>query len=165
MSSAFAPVPSPSISTAGTTRYPNPGSIISTVSNSPSTMLARRIACLVLTVPTADKSIKVSTVASYKFSTAFGISSTKFKLLKLIVSANASFLKIVFTFSTTVFKIGRRSTNILCLGLYCTPYFCLAGSLVSGTLLPDLSLPIKLSIHLFSKEGVGKLSATPSVSS
>ena len=102
-------------------------------------------------------------MTSYKFNNSFGISSTKFKFLKLIVSANASLDKTVLIFVTTVSRIGNLSTNILCFGLISRPYFCLAGNLGSGTLLPAKSCPTRLSIHFASNFSLGRLSATPSV--
>ena len=57
----------------------------------------------------------------------------------------------------------NRSTNILWRGLKLNPYFCFSGNEISGTLLPDILYPTKLSIHFSSKLAVGKLSDTPSV--
>ena len=61
---ALAPTPSPTILTGGAVRYPNPGSIMSIVSISPSTMFALNTAGLILTIPTSANSTEVSTVKS-----------------------------------------------------------------------------------------------------
>ena len=75
MTVALAPNPFPTILTGGTVRYPNPGSMISMVSISPSTIFALKIAGLILTIPISLNSANVSTVMSYKFKVSLGMFS------------------------------------------------------------------------------------------
>ena len=85
---------------------------MSIVSNSPLTTLAFSTACLVLTVPTACKSISLSTVTSYRFSIGSGKLSTKFKLVKLTVSTNGSFRKMSLILTIANFSADSLSTNM-----------------------------------------------------
>ena len=161
--SARAPDPLPSNSIGGGTLYPKPGSKISIVSNSPSIRLTFNSALRTLTVPTVSKLIKLSTFKSYKFSDSVGISSKRFRFVKLIKLANGSCNNTELIRSTVILRARNLSINILCLGLNLIPYFCLAGKRSSGTLFPASSYPAKLSIHFCSIFVAGTLVATPSV--
>ena len=91
---ALAPDPSPSISTKGTVLYPNPASMISIVSSSPSTKLACNLACLILTVPTFCRSISVSTATSNSCNISDGSSSLELRVERSIKSTKGCFERI-----------------------------------------------------------------------
>ena len=109
--------------------------------------------------------IEVGDQAYLPFNIGAGGRSVALSFVKFIRSAKGCLVRTLLIFVTANFNAIILSTNMLWRGLKLIPYFCLADSFVSGTLLPLMSVPTKLSIHLFSNCWVGTLPATDSVNS
>ena len=155
--------PVPVIVIAGGTRYPLPPFKTVTDSTVPSITFADRVAVAALTVPMNRSSCSVSTVTSYRPVLIPGIGSAADSLSKIKLSTANCLVNTPLTLSKNCFNASSLFTNQLCLGLFNDPYRCLILSVVSGTALPYLSWPTKLSNHFSSMSFLGLLFSRPSV--
>ena len=92
-----------------------------------------------------------------------GIASLLWKSLRSKSSIKIFSLRTLFVLSTSCFNASILFTKIDCLGSFKIPYLSLSVNCLSGTGLPWLSKPIKLSNHFNYKSVLGRLVANPSV--